>query len=74
MAKPQKTQATQVTTLFNRAQKEGLARIFDGFSILEGATLFTYIAGRLELSNWEVGGLIFTLCFTIYFSLYLRKD
>ena len=65
---------TEETPWLNRAQKEGLARVFDGFSIAEGITLFTHWAGRINLTEWDVGGLLFTFTCTVFAGLALRKD
>ena len=44
---------------------EGIARVFDGFSIVSGASFFTYISGHLTLPKTDAVGLVFTfiLCF-----------
>ena len=61
-------------TWFNYVQKDGLARVLDGYSIVEGITLFSHLAGRFELTVWEILGLLFLLFSTIVCSFLLRKD
>lgn len=58
----------------NTAQKEGLARVFDGFTIANGIVLFSYLGGRVALFDWEVRALILTAFCTLMMSLRFRKD
>ncbi|MCX8500747.1 MAG: hypothetical protein ORO03_03495 [Alphaproteobacteria bacterium] len=59
---------------FNHDQKEGLAKIFDAFTIANVLVVFSHLAGRFALSDWETTGKIIMLICTLNFGLYLRKD
>ena len=59
---------------FNRQQKEGVARIFDGYAIASSIAFGTFIVGRVDLKSWEVVLLILMVLLSGLYGLYLRKD
>ena len=58
----------------NRTQREGIARVLDGFIIGISGTLATYVAGKIELSASETVTLVCLDLSCFLSALILRKD
>lgn len=61
-------------TRLNRAQKEGIARVFDGFAIFCGIAVYSYLGG---MNDMTAGNAFVTFCTGIIcegFAILLRKE
>ena len=61
-------------TMFNRAQREGLARVNDGLAIASIIAISSFTTNHLELTLVEAGGLIFSSIGTILIGYFLRRE
>lgn len=59
---------------FSKPQKEGVARILDGFVVAASIALSTYIFGHVDMKEWEALLLFVVDMICLFCGLYLRKD
>ncbi|MCX8505891.1 MAG: hypothetical protein ORN98_04670 [Alphaproteobacteria bacterium] len=61
-------------TRLNRLQKDGIARVFDGFTVVCGVAVFSFLGGKGDLNLLEAfETLVIGIACEIY-AIFLRKD
>ena len=68
------TNKLSTKTMFNRAQREGLARINDGLAVASIIAISSFTTSHLELTFVEAGGLIFSSFGSVIIGYFLRRD
>lgn len=58
----------------NRIQKDGLARVFDGFTIASGISVYSYLGGHAFMTGSDVFTTFLVGILCVVLAFLLRKD
>ena len=61
-------------TRLNRLQKDGIARVFDGFTVVCGVAVYPYFGGKSDLTDWEAAVTLLVGFICVFCAIILRKE